>query len=156
MMWLYILLIFVLAFYYWWRNYVQLPCANYPPGPMGLPLLGYLPIITEENILAGLDKAHDQYGDVISVNLGPSPRMVVIGDYDLLKEAFKDDKPAARPPEMMWFNTYFRGGNGHDSRGLLFSKVCFYCGFDFGVTLLGFMYLVILREQNGLNREDLH
>merc|ERR1712004_529087 len=46
---------------------------------------------------------------------------VVIGDYDILKEAFKDDKLNSRPLELMWGNEYFRFGNGKDSRGLLFS-----------------------------------
>jgi hypothetical protein len=117
-MWLYVILLLTFALFYWWKNYARFPCPNYPPGPMGLPLLGYLPIITEDNLLAGLDKAHDQYGEVISVNLGPGPRAVVIGDYDMLKEAFKDDKPAARP-----MKTMFRSGDHNSCRGLFLSLV---------------------------------
>ena len=90
---------------------------------MGLPLVGYLPIVTGDNILAALDDIHDKYGEVISVNMGPSPRLVVIGDLQALKEAFKDDRGNGRPPEQMWFNEEFRFGNGQDSRGLLFSVV---------------------------------
>ena len=72
-----------------------------------------------------LDKVHDAYGKIVSLNLGPSKRIVIIGDYNILKEAFKDDKLNSRPLEMMWANQYFRYGDGTDSRGLLFSVVSF-------------------------------
>ena len=85
------------------------------------PMLGYLPIVTESNILSALDKVHDQYGEVVSVNMGPSKRMVVIGDFEALNKVFKSDLSTARPPEMMWFNEEFRFGNGSDARGLIFS-----------------------------------
>ena len=49
---------------------------------------------------------------------------MIIGDYHILKEVFKDDKSTDRPPSLMWFNQEFRSGNGHDSRGLIFSVVC--------------------------------
>ena len=90
---------------------------------MGLPIIGYLPVVTEKNILVALDKIHDTYGKVISVNLGPSKRIVVLGDYNILKEAFKDDKLNSRPYELMWGNQYFRYGDGTDSRGLIFTVV---------------------------------
>lgn len=122
-MWLYVILVLTVALFYWWRNYARLPFPNYPPGPLGLPLLGYLPIFTEKNFLAALDRAHDQYGGVISLNLGPSPRRIVIGDYDLLKEAFKDDKASARPLESMYLMAYNRAGDHLSSRGLVFSHV---------------------------------
>ena len=120
---LYLCILLILAILYWWKNFAKLPCAKFPPGPMGLPLVGYLPIVTGDNILAALDDIHDKYGEVISVNMGPSPRLVVIGDLQALKEAFKDDRGNGRPPEQMWFNEEFRFGNGQDSRGLLFSVV---------------------------------
>ena len=92
--------------------------------------LGYLPIATEKNILVALDKVHDNYGKIVSLNLGPSKRSVVIGDYQLLKEAFKDDKLNSRPLDLMWANQYFRFGNGKDSRGLLFSVVSVSVSFE--------------------------
>ena len=122
-MWIYVVITLLLALYYWWCKFARVPGPNYPPGPVPAPLLGYLPVLTAKNILVGLDAVHEKYGDVISINLGPSPRVIVIGDYGTLKEVFKDDKASARPPEMLWFNTYFRFGNGDDSRGLLFSHV---------------------------------
>ena len=123
-MWfIYIVILILLLFWHWWKNFATAPCKNFPPGPMGLPIIGYLPIVTEENLLAALDKIHDKFGSVISVNMGPSKPVVVIGEYHSLKEAFKDDKGNGRHPDMMWFNEHFRYGNGKDARGLLFSLV---------------------------------
>ena len=55
--------------------------------------------------------------------MGPSKKIVVIGDYQLLKDAFKDDRGSGRPLDFMWFNEEFRHGDGTDARGLLFSEV---------------------------------
>ena len=73
--------------------------------------------------LKALDKIHDNYGGVVSVNMGPSKKSVVIGDYHSLKEAFKDDKGNGRPLDFGWLNEEFRHGDGTDSRGILFSVV---------------------------------
>ena len=48
---LYVILFVLLLFWYWWKNFASAPCKNFPPGPIGLPLLGYLPIVTEDNVL---------------------------------------------------------------------------------------------------------
>ena len=48
---LYVILFILLLFWYWWKNFASAPCKNFPPGPTGLPLLGYLPIVTEDNVL---------------------------------------------------------------------------------------------------------
>lgn len=114
-------MIVALSLLYWYKHYVLLPRPDFPPGPWGLPLIGHLPILKAENIFVGLDAVHDKYGDVMGAHLGPGQRAVFIGDYAALKQAFKDDKPAARPPSMMWFNKEFRYGDGTDARGLLFS-----------------------------------
>nr|AKH03502.1 cytochrome P450 3036B1 [Paracyclopina nana] len=121
-MWAFVVVFCALVLIYWWKNFARIPGPNFPNGPLGLPLIGYVPVFTEKNILVGLDKAHDQYGEVMSVNLGPSPRMVIIGDYQVLKEVFKEESSTFRPVEMNWGNAYFRSGNGYDSRGLLFSQ----------------------------------
>ena len=124
-MWiLYVFALVCLLLLYWWKHFARKPHPKFPDGPIGLPILGYVPIFQAKNILEGLDKLHDKFGNVMSLNLGPSPRTVIIGDYFMLKEVFKDDKSTDRPPDfMMWFNQEFRSGNGHDSRGLLFSVV---------------------------------
>ena len=48
---LYVILFVLLLFWYWWKNFASAPCKNFPPGPIGLPILGYLPIVTEDNLL---------------------------------------------------------------------------------------------------------
>jgi len=124
-MWVYYLAVLLLTFYYWWwKKSIRLPSANFPNGPIGLPIFGYLSILTEKNILVALDKAHDKYGEVMSVNIGPGPRTVVIGDYQVLKEVFKDDKATPRPDSQNWFHKEFRFGDElSGARGILFSKV---------------------------------
>ena len=124
-MWIYLSLALIFLCFYWWKKIASAPCDNFPPGPIGLPILGYLPVVTEKNILVAIDKVHDTYGNIVSLNLGPTKRTVVIGDYDTLKEAFKDENINSRPFELMWMMGYFRFGNGTDSRGLLFSVVIF-------------------------------
>jgi hypothetical protein len=121
----YIIIFVLLVIYIWWNKFTRIHSPSFPPGPLGFPLIGYWPIITEENILVALDRAHDQFGEVVSLNLGPSPRVVVIGDYHVLKEVFQDNKHAARPPDLQWMNIDTRFGNGSDSRGLFFSEVNF-------------------------------
>ena len=144
-MWIYIVLVLILIIiFYWWKNVASAPCDNFPPGPMGLPVIGYLPVVTEKNILVALDKIHDDYGKIVSVNLGPSKRIVVIGDYDILKEAFKDDKLNSRPLELMWANEYFRFGNGKDSRGLIFTVVKMY--FEFNASEANYRVWTMIRN----------
>lgn len=68
----------------WWRNIARIP-DRFPPGPYGLPLLGYWRIFLSDNILSGLGLLHQTYGSVISLNIGPGKRSVVIGDFETLK-----------------------------------------------------------------------
>lgn len=120
-MWLFVLLVIFLLCY-WWKNYASFPHPKFPPGPYGLPLVGYLPVHSEENIFIGFEKLHQKYGKVFSLNLGPNKRCVVIGDFQMLKEAFSGEKTNARPPHQHFFNKEFRFGDGTDSRGIVYSE----------------------------------
>jgi len=75
-----IVILFVLI----WFKYLKQD-EKFPPGPRGLPLVGYLPIFFEENVIDGLMKLHKKWGSVFSVQLGPRSKIVVIGDYEILK-----------------------------------------------------------------------
>ncbi|GFQ95359.1 cytochrome P450 18a1, partial [Trichonephila clavata] len=55
-----------------------------PPGPVGLPIVGYLPFLGKEPHKT-LRKMKEKYGDVISVYLGPK-YTVVLNEYTVVKE----------------------------------------------------------------------
>ena len=68
---LYFIIFVALLLIYWWKHFARKPHPRFPSGPIGLPILGYVPILRAKNILEGLDTLHDKYGEVISLNLGP-------------------------------------------------------------------------------------
>ena len=70
MWYIYLAIIVALLLIYWWKHFARKPHPKFPPGPVGLPILGYVPIFQAKNIIEGLDTLHDKYGDVISLNLG--------------------------------------------------------------------------------------
>ncbi|KAF8792480.1 Cytochrome P450 1A2 like protein [Argiope bruennichi] len=71
---------------------------KYPPGPPGFPIVGYLPYLTKEPYkkLTELSKI---YGPVYSVRFG-STNIIVITDFELMKEAFWKDEFMGRPPTL--------------------------------------------------------
>ncbi|XP_077973181.1 cytochrome P450 2A13-like [Styela clava] len=95
--------IFVLVtVFVWWRSNRK---SGLPPGPTGLPLLGYIPFMGKkpQNTLAKLRK---QYGSIYTLPLG-SRTFVVLNDFDIIHEALmkkgnaisdKDPSPIIR-----WF-----------------------------------------------------
>ena len=78
----------LLLAWWWFVKFTKIP-YKFPDGPYGLPLIGYWPVVLAENILVGLEKLHDAYGSVFSLNIGPSRRAVIIGDYETLKVSNK-------------------------------------------------------------------
>ena len=108
------------ALFVWnWYQNTRIP-KKFPDGPFGFPLIGYASLLKGGSILNVLDELHTKFGGIFSVNLGPGPRLVVIGDYGTLKDIFRHDSVTARPDVVHWANVYFRHGNGYDSRGLIF------------------------------------
>lgn len=67
-----------------------------PPGPSGLPIVGYLPFLGL-NMHEDLMKLQQTYGGVFSLMLG-SRYAVVLSDYKAVKEANTKDECSARPP----------------------------------------------------------
>lgn len=66
-----------------------------PPGPLGYPFLGILPLIKKDFHLLLFDYSK-QFGKVISVKMG-SELIVVISDHNIIKKAFAKSEFAARP-----------------------------------------------------------
>lgn len=67
-----------------------------PPGPWGLPLLGYIPFLSRLPHL-DLQRLAQKYGDVFSIRLG-SRYIIVLNDFQSSKEAFSQDVFIGRPP----------------------------------------------------------
>lgn len=66
-----------------------------PPGPFGVPLLGFLPFITEDFHVT-LTKLVERYGSIYQIFLG-NKRVVVLSDARLIKEAFRQPVFSGRP-----------------------------------------------------------
>nr|APH81377.1 cytochrome P450 CYP3036A1 [Tigriopus kingsejongensis] len=116
-----VLVLCVLFLYKYWYLKTRIP-SKFPPGPIGLPVVGCYDILSGPNLNASFARLHQKYGSVFSVNLGPSDRFVIIGDHDILVESFKDMSLTTRPEIIQWFNVYSRYGDGHTARGLMFSE----------------------------------
>ncbi|CAL1272927.1 unnamed protein product [Larinioides sclopetarius] len=69
--------------------------SNFPPGPMGLPIVGYLPFLTEDLHLDFM-KLGKKYGDIFSLKLG-SQDIVVLHGADVIKEALNKSELLGRP-----------------------------------------------------------
>ena len=85
-----------------------------PPGPRGLPLLGYLPWLDPEQPYKSLTQLVAKYGSVFTVKLGAID-CVVVADNKIIKELFTKDHVAGRPPLHM-FNMIMEG------RGIIFNE----------------------------------
>lgn len=68
---------------------------NLPPGPMGLPFLGYLPFVGQEFHLT-LSSLSERYGPIYQIYLG-GIRVVVLNDAALVRQAFKQPVFSGRP-----------------------------------------------------------
>ncbi|XP_035208770.1 cytochrome P450 18a1-like [Stegodyphus dumicola] len=97
---------------YWWcsrRSY------KLPPGPVGLPLVGYLPFLDKESFKS-FKKLTEKYGNIFSLYLGRN-FTVVLNDYKLIKEAFNQQALLDRPPHIFDFHPDgfgFVGTNGEE------------------------------------------
>ncbi|CAL1272926.1 unnamed protein product [Larinioides sclopetarius] len=70
--------------------------SNFPPGPIGLPIVGYLPFLSEDLHL-DFSKLGKKYGDVFSVRLG-SQNIVVLHGAEAIKEALNKTEFLGKPP----------------------------------------------------------
>lgn len=66
-----------------------------PPGPLGLPFLGYLPFMSQE-IHVTLTELSQRYGPIYQIYLG-GIRVVVLNDASLVRQAFRQPVFSGRP-----------------------------------------------------------
>ena len=62
-----------------------------PPGPWGLPILGYLPFIDSNSPQLTVDKLIKTYGQTVYVNFGQVP-CVILSDPKIIKNCFSNCK----------------------------------------------------------------
>ncbi|KAL0108030.1 hypothetical protein PUN28_014950 [Cardiocondyla obscurior] len=74
----------------WLKSNVTLP-----PGPLGVPLLGYLPFIKDDAHLH-FTKLAKRFGSIFSMYLG-SELVVVLSDYRVIRDAFRREEFSGRP-----------------------------------------------------------
>uniref|UniRef100_T1JW18 Cytochrome P450 n=1 Tax=Tetranychus urticae TaxID=32264 RepID=T1JW18_TETUR len=67
-----------------------------PPGPWGLPFVGYLPFLEKNNEYKDLDRLAKKYGPVYSLSMGKDT-VIVVNDWNHAKEVLKNDDLLARP-----------------------------------------------------------
>ncbi|XP_022258488.1 cytochrome P450 2J6-like [Limulus polyphemus] len=71
---------------------------NFPPGPFGLPIVGYLPFLSKKPFLDFIDLSK-KYGNVFSLRVG-SQNVVVLCDFLAVKEAMNKDAFLDHPPDI--------------------------------------------------------
>lgn len=71
--------IFLLYLIYWYQR-----PHNFPPGPRGIPLVGYLPFLSKK-AESDIYKLSKKYGPVMSVRMGATD-LVVLNDFESIKK----------------------------------------------------------------------
>merc|ERR1712061_949079 len=94
---------------------------NFPAGPRSFPLIGSL-LSVGVDLKSAFQRWRCQWGDIVGFKMG-SELAIVISDFDMLQEAFKDDRFAGRPQNMQTvFRAFFeRDAREKTSGGIVFS-----------------------------------
>lgn len=80
-----------------WLRQLRLTYQGLPPGPYGLPFIGYLPWIDSRAPYETFAKLSRRYGRIYSLRLG-SMDAVFISDPKLIREAFSREVFSGRAP----------------------------------------------------------
>jgi len=89
------------------NNYLFIRGKKLPPGPRGLPVVGYIPWLSFEPYKDFIEVGK-QYGGLFSVQLG-TRLAIVLNDYKTIKTAFAKHELCGRPPTFPF--TYISKGN---------------------------------------------
>jgi len=83
-----------------------------PPGPYGLPLVGYLPFLKRPNDFQGeMTDLSRRYGPIFSLKLG-SELLVFLSDHRLIRNAFRRPHVFDARPQNEFFNLVKGYGKG--------------------------------------------
>ncbi|GFQ73967.1 cytochrome P450 2J2 [Trichonephila clavata] len=78
-------------------NLIKRLRSNFPPGPIGLPIVGYLPFLSQNTHLDFIELGK-KYGDIFSVRLG-SQKVVILHGAEIIREALTKPELLGRHPE---------------------------------------------------------
>merc|ERR1712158_19249 len=95
---------------------------NFPAGPMSFPIIGSL-FSVGVDLKSAFQRWRCQWGDIVGFKMG-SELAIVISDFDMLQEAFKDERFAGRPQntQSSVFRAFFeRSAVAKTSGGIVFS-----------------------------------
>ena len=93
-----------------WLRRVTKDNKRLPPGPVGIPLLGYLPFMDVFHLGDSFAKIGRKFGNIFSLRVG-TELAVVLDDYDTIVKAFSQPELCARPDTFM-FRFFSRGEHG--------------------------------------------
>lgn len=88
-------LIFIIVFLIVRLYITRSPLLSLPPGPFGIPLLGFLPFLGQDFHFT-LTQLSQRFGPIYQIFLG-SKRIVVISDSQIIRQAFRLQVFSGRP-----------------------------------------------------------
>ena len=101
-MWTYLLVVVsLLLLAKKWLSQLARTNKNLPPGPVGVPLLGYLPFLNVFDLGGSFDKLSRKFGNVFSLRVG-TELAVVLNDFDVIVRTFSQPEMLARPDTFMF------------------------------------------------------
>jgi len=114
-----VLMLIVIIFFL--LNLREPKLKNFPSGPRNLPIIGSL-LSVGFDLKSAFRRWREQYGPIVGFKLG-NQTSVVISDFDMLSEAFKDDRFCGRPSNLQEvFSAFFtKDKNEKSSGGIVFS-----------------------------------
>ncbi|KAG1675950.1 Cytochrome P450 2C29 [Nymphon striatum] len=88
---------------------------KYPPGPVGLPILGSLPWLALKDQTEYIVELHKKYGSIFMIKIG-SIKNIVINDYETIKE-FSNHPDFQDRPKAGVINEFLQGYGVVDAEG---------------------------------------
>jgi len=119
---LFFLLVAVIILLFFVYNAQNEKPKNFPAGPRSFPLIGSL-LSVGVDLKSAFQRWRCQWGDIVGFKMG-SELAIVISDFDMLQEAFKDERFAGRPQntQSSVFRAFFeRSAREKTSGGIVFS-----------------------------------